>query len=460
MRTKTKVNEFESIARGVIKLVGGLDNIQSAQHCMTRLRLVVKDRTIVDDENLKSVKMVKGVNDSSGQLQIIFGTGIVNKIYKEVDLIFKGENKEQVEVQTQGGNLLQRISRIFGDIFIPIIPVIVASGILMGVRTYFVEAGLLATDSAWYTVLAVLIDTGFSFLPALVAWSATKKFGGSPVLGIVIGLMLISPMLPAAGAVGKGNAEPLMLSIFGFSVAVKGYQGSVLISIVAGWLISFVENKIRKIVPSVIDMILTPILTLGICFFLIILGIGPVVQTIEHYIVTAFQVLLALPYGIGGFLAGGLQQPLVITGMHHGLWILDINFLEESGMNLYQPIRNASVLGQAGACMAFALFSKDLKMKSNSMASTIAALFGITEPAIFGTTLVYGMPFIFGTIGSAVGGLFSSFIGLAAPGMGTAGIPGILYYLGKGLPMYLLQSSITIAIPLILTTIYIKKKNV
>lgn len=452
------MNEFKIAAEEIIEAVGGLDNIQSVQHCMTRLRLVVSDRKVVKDEKLENIKLVKGLNDASGQLQIILGTGIVNKVYKEVNKIFQESGKEQTEVK--GGNLLQRISRLFGDIFIPIIPVIVASGVLMGVRSYLLGAGMLTPDSSWFKVLAVLIDTGFAFLPALVAWSATKKFGGSPVLGLVLGLMLISPNLPAAPAVAKGAAQPLAMTIFGINFALKGYQGSVLIAVVAGFLISFVEEKVRKIVPNVVDMIFTPILTLAISFFVILFGIGPVVQIIESGIVSFFTFVLTIPYGIGGFITGGLQQPLVITGMHHGLWILDINFLNETGQNLYQPIRNASVLGQAGACLAFSIFSKNLKMKSNSLASSIAALFGITEPAIFGTTLVYGVPFLFGMLGSALGGMFSTALNFSAPGMGAAGIPGMLYFLGGGLPTYLLQSFITLIVPFVLTAMYIKKKKI
>ncbi|SKC83612.1 PTS transporter subunit EIIC [Maledivibacter halophilus] len=452
------MNEFQSVSKELIEKVGGLDNIQSVAHCMTRLRLTLADRSLVKDEELKELKFVKGVNDSSGQLQIIFGTGVVNKVYKEVNKIFRAEGKE--EIKAEGGNTFQRISRLFGDIFIPIIPVIVASGVLMGVRSYLLGAGILTADSSWYKVLAILIDTGFAFLPALVAWSATKKFGGSPALGIVLGLMLISPNLPAAGAVGRGKVDPLMVDLLGINFALKSYHGSVLVAVVAGWLVSFSEEKIRKIIPNVVDMILTPILTLAISFFIIIFGIGPIVQILEGLLVSAFRFLFTIPLGIGGFIVGGLQQALVITGLHHALWVIDINFLEQFGMNLYQPVRNASVLGQAGACMAFALFAKDRKLKSSSVASTVGALFGITEPAIFGTNLVYGVPFLFGMLGSAVGGMFSTLIGLAAPGMGAAGIPGILYFIGEGLPLYLIQSVITIAVPLVLTTMYIKKKRI
>lgn len=452
------MNEFKVSAEKIIESVGGLENIKSMQHCMTRLRLTLHDRNIVKEEQLKEVSLVKGINDSVGQLQIILGTGVVNKIYKEVETIFKQSGKES-EVVSDGGNLLQKISRLFGDIFIPIIPIIVASGVLMGIRTYLTSSGIMGTESTWNAVAALLIDTGFTILPALVCWSATKKFGGTAVYGFVLGMMLISGSLPAAGAVGRGNAEPLIVNLMGIDFSLIGYQGSVLIAIVGGFLLTKVEHLVRKVVPNFIDMILTPILTFTITLFIILFGIGPVIQMFEGWMVDLFRFVLTLPFGIGGFITGAFQQVLVITGMHHGLWVIDINFLEETGMNLYQPVRNASMLGQAGACLAFAFFARELKQKSSSTAASIGALFGITEPAIFGTTLVYGLPFIFGMIGAGFGAMYATFVGLAAPGMGAGCIPGLLYYLDSGMSHYLISSGIALIIPFILTTIYIKRKK-
>lgn len=450
------MSEYLKSAEEIIAAVGGMDNIQSMQHCMTRLRLTLKDRAAVDEDKLKDANLVKGINDSAGQLQIILGTGVVNKVYKEAAKL-AGEDK--TANVAKGGNLLQRLTRVFGDIFIPILPAIIASGMLMGIRSYLLGAGLLTADSAWFKVLAILIDTAFTFLPVLVTWSATVKFGGSPVLGIVLGLMLISSNLPAAPAVGRGQAEPLIVNMLGINFKLVGYQGSVLIAVVGGWLLSFIETKVRKIIPNVIDMILTPIVTLTATLFIILFGIGPVVKLVEAGIVAAFTFLFDIPFGIGGFIIGGLQQVLVITGMHHGLWIIDINFLETTGMNPYMPVRNAAVLGQAGACLAFFIASRDKKLRSVSAAASVSGLFGITEPAIFGTNLPYTYPFVFGMLGSAVGGMLALNMGLAAPGMGTAGIPGIFYFLGNNLGLFLIQSLVTLAIPFILTSIYIRKKG-
>lgn len=452
------MNDYRVTAQRIIELSGGLDNLASIQHCMTRLRMEVKDRGLVKEDEIKSLKLVKGLIDSGGQVQIILGTGIVNKVYRETNAIFEESGKTQ-EVKAQGGNFLQRISRLFGDIFIPIIPVIVASGVLMGIRTYLTGSGILEADTAWFKVAAILIDTGFSILPALVCWSAAKKFGGNPVFGFVLGMMLLSGNLPAAGAVGKGNAQPLLIEMFGFQFRLIGYQGSVLIAIFGGWLLAKMENLVRKIVPNVIDMILTPILTLGACLFIILFGAGPVIQVLEGWLVQFFRMVLLLPFGLGGFITAALQQVLVITGMHHGLWVIDINFLEETGRNMYQPIRNAGMLGQAGACLAFALFAKDVQQRANSAAATTGAMFGITEPTIFGTTLVYGFPFIFGMIGAGFAGMFAMLTGLSAPGMGAGCIPGMLYYLDGGMGLYLISSGIAMIIPFVLTMLFMKRKG-
>lgn len=349
------MSEFRTPAEAIIRQAGGLNNIVSATHCMTRLRLELHDESLLDQEGMRGVKMVKGLNKVGNQYQIILGTGIVNKVYAEVDKIFQ-ENNKVSENGKSGGTVLQKVSRLFGDIFIPVIPVIVSSGILMGVRTFLTESGVLGTTGAWYTVLSVLIDTGFTFLPALVAYSAAKKFGGNPLYGFVLGLMLLSSSLPAGGAVGKGNAELLQVPFFDlFTISVKGYQGSVMVAIVAGYFVSLFERLWRKVVPNVVDMILTPILTLACSFFLILFGVGPVIQLVEAGLLQFFLMVLQLPIGLGGFICGALQQVLVITGMHHGLWFIDINMLAETGRNFYQPIRNAGMMGQAGACIAFAL---------------------------------------------------------------------------------------------------------
>ncbi len=451
------MKEYKKIAAEIMEAVGGMDNVESIAHCMTRLRLVLKDEQLVQEEVLSNIEGVKGVNIANGQHQIVLGTGVINKVYNEVEKLYGQDEKEPGTLE--GGNLMQKISRLFGDIFIPIIPIIVASGLLMGIRTYLIGVGILDMESNWYIISDVLVDTGFSFLPVLVCYSATKKFGGNPVMGIVLGLMVLSSLLPSATLIGKGEAEALIVNLIGLDFSIQGYQGSILIAILGAFLLTKVEAWCRKFVPNIMDSIVTPILTLTITLFVILFGVGPIVQVIEDIMVDCIIAILQLPMGIGGFIAGALQQVLVITGLHHGLWIIDISLLEETGVNMYQPVRNAAILGQTGACLAFAVFVKDLKQKSNSAAASFSGLSGITEPAIFGTTLIYGMPFVFGMIGSGFGAMFALASGLAAAGMGTAAIPGILLYLDSGLVLYLISSAIALGIPFVLTAIYVRKRG-
>lgn len=394
-------------AEKILLYTGGVENVMQAAHCATRLRLVLRDPKKVREAELKDLPLVKGMIESGGQFQIILGTGIVNKVYKEFTALAgegAGESLEKgagdgtgngAQIKAKGGNGIQRISRMFGDIFLPVIPVIVASGILMGVRSFLTGSGLMVTDSNWYNIMAILIDTGFSFLPALICYSAAKKFGGSPILGFVLGLMVISSTLPAAGAVGKGNAEPMLIQLLGITFKLTGFQGSVLVAIVGGWLTAKIENMCRRFVPNVFDIILTPILTLGISLFVILFGVGPVIHVVE-----------------------------------------------------------------AGVVTSFFCFAKDKKLKALAGSSSIAAWFGITEPAIFGITLPYSVTFVLGCIGSAFGGLFSALMHLSATGMGVSAIPGYLLFLNGGAVEYTLVCLISAGISFVLTAVYIKKKGI
>ncbi|ELP2657198.1 PTS transporter subunit EIIC [Vibrio parahaemolyticus] len=455
--------DYKLSAQKIIEQLGGVENIRTAAHCMTRLRLSLHDDAMFNEANTKNIEVVKGVNQTGEQLQIILGTGVVNKVYKEVMAIINSTGTELDEA-AEGGNAFQRLSRVFGDVFIPIIPVIIASGILLGLKSFLLSAGWLTTDSPWFDIANVVIDTGFAFLPVLVAWSATKKFGGTPALGILIGLMLIAPQLPSPAAVARGTAEPIWIEIFGYTYGLVGFHGSILVAVGAGLLLSMAEKLFSRIVPDVIDMIATPILAVVTTFFVIFFGIGPILNVMEGWLVSFFEWLFLLPVGIGGFIIGGLQQVLVITGLHHALWIIDIQFIEQTGTNLYQPIRNASVLGQTGAVFAFVFYAMRHNYKQirpRAMAAGVSGMFGITEPVIFGFTLNYGKPFLFGCLGSAVGGMFSTAIGLSAPGMGAAGVAGLLYFLGDttDLALYIIQSIITMVIPFVLTYIYLERKR-
>lgn len=338
----------------------------------------------------------------------------------------------------------------------PIIPVLVATGLFMGLRGLLTQEAVLAvfgltTDSVPQNLLTftqVLTDTAFAFLPALVCWSTFRNFGGSPVIGIVLGLMLVSSSLPSAYAVGSGEAEPLIF--FGF-LKVVGYQGSVLPAFVTGIIASKFEKWLRKRIPDAIDLIVTPFLTLLVGCVLALFVLGPILHTVESGVLFAVEHILFLPLGIGGFLYGCFGQLLGIFGIHHILNFLEISMLAQDGWNYLNPIGTCGNVAQAGAVLAVAIKAASNKTKQVGYPACLSALLGITEPAVFGVNLKFVKPFIMSMIGGGVGGFLASIFHLRATGMSITGIPGTLLYLNEQLPLYILVNVISFAVAFALT---------
>ncbi|QHS21836.1 PTS sucrose transporter subunit IIBC [Virgibacillus sp. MSP4-1] len=455
------MSENKKIAEELIEAVGGTDNIQSVTHCATRLRFIIQDEDKVEKEKVEDIDKVKGAFFNSGQYQVIFGTGLVNRIYEEVakfDLKTASKDEQKQEAAEQNGNRLQRAIRTFGDVFVPIIPVLVATGLFMGLRGLFVQEQILAffgltpedipANLLLYT--EILTDTAFIFLPALVAWSTFKVFGGTPIIGIVLGLMLVSPSLPNAWGVAEG-ADPIMF--FGF-IPVVGYQGAVLPAFIAGIIGAKLEKSIRKRVPEALDLILTPFLTLLVMSILALFAIGPVFHTVENYILDIVLALLELPFGLAGLILGFFNQIIVITGVHHIFNLLEIQLLENLGENPFNAIVTSAIAAQGGAALAVGLKTKNKKLKALAMPSSVSAFLGITEPAIFGVNLRYGKPFLMGLIGGAAGGFVASITNLAGTGMSITVIPGTLLYLNEQIFLYLLVNIIGIAVAFGLTWMF------
>ncbi|WP_040285073.1 sucrose-specific PTS transporter subunit IIBC [Sporosarcina koreensis] len=453
--------ENRKIAQEVIEAVGGRDNIQSVAHCATRLRFIVHDRTKIDEEQIESIDKVKGAFFNSGQYQIVFGTGTVNRIFEEVESLgATGVTKSDMKQQTKDrGNPFQRLVRTFGDVFVPIIPVLVATGLFMGLRGLLTQEAVLSVfgltpesiPENFILFTQVLTDTAFAFLPALIAWSAFRVFGGSPVLGIVLGLMLVNPALPNAYSVGSGDADPMLF--FGF-LPVTGYQGSVLPAFFIGFVGAKLERWLRKRTPEALDLILTPFLTLLIMIMLGLFVIGPIFHTVEIGVMAATVAVLGLPFGIPGLLIGFFNQIIVITGVHHVFNFLEIQLLAQDGWNPYNAIVTAAVAAQGAAALAVGLKTKDKKLKALALPSSFSAFLGITEPAIFGVTLRYMKPFVMGLIGGAAGGFFASLVGLKATGMAITVIPGALLYLNSQLPLYIVANLIGAVVAFVLTWLF------
>lgn len=323
--------------------------------------------------------------------------------------------------------LSQKLVRTLADILIPLIPALVTTGLLMGLRGMLLHSGAQFSPEL-LALFSMLTDTAFAFLPVLITYSAAKKFGGNTIIAIVVGLMMVAPQLPNAWAVANGGAEPMMVSLFGIDFPLIGYQGTVLPAIFAGWFVSYLERNLRRFVPAMMDLVFTPFLTITIAVFVILFGFGPILQSIEHGCTSLVRMALELPMGIGYILFGALQQMIVITGLHHALGVIEIGLLNETGVNPIQPLMTASMAGQFGAAIAVATLLKDKVKKGNAYSASMSTLFGITEPLLFGVNLQYGKVFVFGMAGGAVGGLVTYLLGISATGMGITFIPGVLLY--------------------------------
>ena len=455
------MSENRKIAEDVVAAVGGKENIQSVAHCATRLRIMVNDKEKINQEEIEEIAKVKGAFYNSGQYQIIFGTGTVNKIYEEISNLGleTKSSSEQKNEAVKSGSTFQRAIRTFGDVFVPIIPVLVATGLFMGLRGLVMQEQILSLfgmqpddiSQNFLLFTQVLTDTAFAFLPALVAWSTFRVFGGTPIIGLVLGLMLVSPDLPNAYDVASGDAEAL--KFLGF-IPVVGYQGSVIPAFIAGILGAKLERAIRKRVPESLDLITTPFLTLLVMITVSLLVVGPIFHTVETGILSVATKVLAWPLGISGFIIGGLNQLIVITGVHHVFNMLEIQLLAEFKNNPYNAIITCSVAAQGGAALAVGLKTKSKKLKALALPSSFSAFLGITEPAIFGVNLRYGKPFVMALIGGAVGGFTASILGLKATGMAVTVIPGTLLYLNGQILQYILVNVIAIAVAFILTWMF------
>ena len=447
------------VAKQILEHIGGKENIKSIEHCATRLRIIVNDKDRIDEKAIENIDGVKGQFFAAAQYQIILGTGFVNKVYAEIvggsEDLANSSTKEDAYANM---SLLQKISRTFGDVFVPIIPVLVATGLFMGLRGLLTNLGLLQTGTNFYLFTEVLTDTAFAFLPALVAWSTMKKFGGTPVIGIVIGLMLVSPSLPNAYAVAGGTAEPIYLSLLGLTIPVVGYQGSVLPALVLGILAAKIQKALKKVIPDVLDLIVTPFITLLISMILGLLIVGPIMHSAEQIVFGAIRSFMLLPFGIGGAIVGGLHQVIVVTGVHHALSALEVELISTTGLNPFNAMITCGIVAQGAAAVAVALKTKDKKKRSLYISSAVPAFLVITEQAIFGINLRFIKPFVYGCIGGAVGGMLAGMLHMAGTGMGITAIPGILLYMNN-IGGYLLINGVAMAVAFCLTYFFFKTEE-
>lgn len=454
--------DYRKTAQEIYDHIGRKENLISAAHCATRLRLVISDNEKADKDYIENIDGVKGVFFAQGQMQIILGTGVVNKVYDEfikIAGISESSKEELKQVAASRASLPQRLIKTLGDIFVPIIPAIVASGFLMGIMealNFMVNNGFLNIDTSGsiYTFAQLFSNTAYTFLPILIAYSGAKVFGANPYLGAVIGMIMIHPNLQNAWTVATEGVQATQKVWFGlYSIDMVGYQGHVIPVIIAVWVLAQIEKRLHKVVPAMLDLFVTPLVSVFVTGYLTLSVIGPVFVAVENGLLDGIQWLIALPFGIGSFLMGAFYAPTVVAGVHHMYTIIDLGQIAKFGVTFWLPLASAANVAQGGAALAVALKTKDKKVKAMAVPSALSACMGITEPAIFGVNLRFGKPFITACIGGAFGALFASITGLGATGTGVTGIFGVLLCLNE--PMkYILMFVIAFGVSFALTWIF------
>lgn len=429
--------DTKRIAKDIIANVGGKENINSVMHCATRLRFVLKDKELVKQDALESMDIVKGTFYTNGQYQIIIGAGTVNLVCDEVQKSL-GINGEQAAptADEKNGNIIQRAVKLLSDIFVPIIPAIVAGGLLMGINNIltapFFDGQSIIAMYPQFADIAGMINTfanaPFTFLPVLLGFSATKKFGGNPYLGAAMGMIMVHPDLLNAYALGTGVDIPHW-NLFGLEVAAVGYQGTVLPVLAVSWILATFEKRLHKITPSWLDNLTTPLVAILITAFLTFTIVGPITRGAGDLLAQGITWIYTSLGFLGGAIFGGFYAPIVITGMHHSFIAIETQLIADAahtGGSFIFVTASMSNVAQGAAVLAVLMITKNEKMKSLCSASGISALLGITEPAMFGVNLKLRYPFIAACIGSACGSAWIAFRHVLAQALGAAGLPGFI----------------------------------
>ncbi|EGQ8023745.1 PTS sucrose transporter subunit IIBC [Vibrio vulnificus] len=460
---------YPVIAKQLLEHLGGKANIQALAHCATRLRLAIKDESQINESAIESLDGVKGQFKVAGQYQIIFGSGIVNQVYAEMAKLTGLAEMSTNDVAAAGAekqNLLQRAVKGLSDIFVPIIPAIVAGGLLMGLfnvltaKGLFIDGQSLIDANPGLADLASMINTfanaPFVYLPVLLAFSASRKFGGNPFLGAALGMLMVHPdLLNGWGFGGASVAGTIPTwNILGFEIQKVGYQGSVLPVLVATFILAKVENGLRKVIPSVLDNLLTPMLAIFITGFITFTLVGPITRDIGFLLGDGLNWLYDSAGFIGGALFGFIYAPFVITGMHHSFIAIETQLLADiatTGGTFIFPIAAMSNVAQGGAALAVGFMTRDTKLKGIAMPSGVTALLGITEPAMFGVNLKLRYPFIAAMIGAATASAFITLFNVKAQALGAAGLPGIISINPQQIGYYIVGMLISFAVAFGLT---------
>jgi len=463
-------HDYSAIARELLHSLGGRDNLEQAAHCVTRLRLSLKDAKRVDVATLNQIDLVKGSFFTAGLFQVVIGPGDVEKVYAALReqtglaALTIADLKQQSAAKING---MQRLVRILSDVFMPILPALIIAGLLMGVNNLIGAKGMFiegltlleaypALDGVW-SLINLMANTSFVFLPALVGWSAAKRFGGSEILGIVLGLMLVHPDLLNAWNYGKvvagvGGQSLPYFDIFGwFKIEKVGYQGQILPILLAAYVMSVIEKWLRARVPNAIQLLVVPITTIVITGVLALALIGPVTRHLGILITEGVVTLFDFAPLVGGAIFGLLFAPLVITGMHHMFLGVDLQLISTQGGTFIWPMIVMSNLAQGSSALAVFYMTRNARDKSMASTSAISAYFGITEPAMFGINLRYKYPFYAALVGSSMGCMFLSLNKVQSSAIGVGGLPGFISIMPQYIPVFVVGMVIAMAVPFLLT---------
>ena len=463
--------DYAKIASQVIENVGGKQNIKSVQHCATRLRLQLKNNDLRNEEAVSDIEGVKGVFLTQAQFQIIFGSGLVNLVCDEVQkqLGIAVDTSADDEKEEKKGNALQRLVKLLSDIFVPIIPAIVAGGLLMGLNNILTAAmfhgkSVIDLYPQWKglaTAINLFASAPFTFLPVLIGFSATKKFGGNPYLGAAMGMIMVHPDLLSAYSIGIAKAP--VWDIFGFKIQAIGYQGTVLPVLAVAFILATIEKKLHKVTPTWLDNLTTPLISIMVTSFLTFIFVGPVLREAGNLLADG----ITWVYNTFGFVGGGLfglaYAPICLTGMHHSFIAIETQLIAAkatTGGSFIFTTASMNNVAQGAAVLAVLFLTKNEKMKSICSASGVSALLGITEPAMFGVTLKLKYPFYAAIIGSAVGNAYCAATGVLAQALGAAGLPGFLSMLPKDYLNFAIGLILSMAVSAVLTAIFWKKFNI
>ncbi|MGL4336504.1 MAG: PTS transporter subunit EIIC [Turicibacter sp.] len=468
--------DYNTIAKQILQFIGGEENVISVASCATRLRVVLKDDKMIDLDQIEEMDIIKGSFNNGGQFQIVLGTGIVDHVYREfINITNLGEISKEELKEAAGSklNIFQRILKSLADVFVPILPALVAAGLLMGINNVLTAQGLFIEGKSIiqaYPAIADLADminifsnAAFVFLPVLVGFSAAKIFGATPVLGAVIGAIMIHPDLLNGYGYGEAllNGTVPEWSLFGFGIAKVGYQGTVLPIIASSYVLAQIERRTRKIVPPMFDNIITPLISVLLTAVLTFIVIGPVMRLVGDGLTEAVMFLFFNLGPLGGAIYGLVYPLLVITGMHHSLVTAEMQILSNigtlGGSPTFVVVAASNVAQGAAAFAVMYMMKKNVKMKGLASAAGTSALLGITEPAVFGVNLKLKYPFIAALVGSAVASAYGTFMHVLSVSPGPAGLPGIVVIRPESMVQYMISLAIAFAVTFVVTLLLAKK---